>query len=504
MKKKTVYLLSATLLCHTLLPIHSVSAAEQNHPAPVVQKEVEKEKDFLTMEMSAPTSSFSMHSVDPEDQKVIQIRDKNLENYLKERFELHENEPITDKHMESLITLDVSNQGIADLSGMEYAKNIEDIRFNQNMVSDLSPLNGLTKLTTIGANTNRITTLTSLTHMPVLEQLSINENRLTSLRGIEALPSIQNLWISRNQITSLAELYTTNNLRMFEFNSCQITDLSPLINHTRLEEMYGAENRIRRIDEHLDFPNLRLLELGANDFESQINANQLQIMNKIAEFERLDTLALSFNGISTIEPLAKLTNLERLFFMRNNISSIETLGSLPKLRSVNATNQLTSQTDTVVNTPTPLLIRDQNGQIPDIEFFHPGSYDGQAVTWHDVGTNNLGWSTDPSSPIQFSGLFIQYAAPDYRPSEPTNVQYVFNPRSTTFTWDPPVDVGSGISHYEFYLWDILIDTPTKPELTTDQVRSHGIYPVKIVAVSYNGRKSAPWQDLIYRPYMPVN
>ena len=123
-------------------------------------------ENILTSEIDPLVSSFITRVVEPENQTAIQIKDRNLERCLKEHFGLSENEPITDKHMESLIVLDVSNQEIADLSGMEHAKNIENFRFNNNRVSDLSPLGELLNIKIIGADSNQISSLETLKDCP--------------------------------------------------------------------------------------------------------------------------------------------------------------------------------------------------------------------------------------------------------------------------------------------------------------------------------------------------
>lgn len=460
-------------------------------------------ENILTSEIDPLVSTFITRVVEPENQTAIQIKDRNLERCLKEHFGLSENEPITDKHMESLIVLDVSNQEIADLSGMEHAKNIENFRFNNNRVSDLSPLGELLNIKIIGADSNQISSLETLKDGPSLELLSLVNNGLTTLRRIAICTSLTHLWISRNQVPTLTELYNLHNLEMIEFNYNLVADISPLKNHVNLERIYGAHNQIRLLDDQLQFPKLSLLELGYNDFPYLNNEAQLQFLNKIAQFTTLEALGLSNNNLSTIEPLESLVNLRSVFLTANKLTSIDTLKNMPEISFLNARDQLVSPSVATVYTPFPLRIRDRFGQLPEIVFDHPGTYDGENVIWHEAGTNNLHWYTTGGASIEFSGTVIQQAIPDYRPSQPGRIRYTFNPRSTTVTWEPSVD-HYGISHYEFYLWDFLIATTTEPEFIAEDIRHHGQYPITIIAVSNSRRKSDPAFDLIYRSWMPIN
>ncbi len=326
---------------------------------------------------------------------------------------------------------------------------------------------------------------------------------MTTLRGIAICTSLTHLWISRNQVPTLTELYNLHNLEMIEFNYNLVADISPLKNHVNLERIYGAHNQIRRLDDQLQFPKLSLLELGYNDFPYLNNEAQLQFLNKIAQFTTLEALGLSNNNLSTIKPLESLVNLRSVFLTANKLTSIDTLKNMPEISFLNARDQLVSPSVATVYTPFPLRIRDRFGQLPEIVFDHPGTYDGENVIWHEAGTNNLHWYTTGGASIEFSGTVIQQAIPDYRPSQPGRIRYTFNPRSTTVTWEPSVD-HYGISHYEFYLWDFLIATTTEPEFIAEDIRHHGQYPITIIAVSNSRRKSDPAFDLIYRSWMPIN
>ena len=60
----------------------------------------------------------------------------------------------TDEHiaytdMRSLITLEVPDSDINNLSGLEHATELETIDLRGNAVENLTPLKGLTKLTTL-------------------------------------------------------------------------------------------------------------------------------------------------------------------------------------------------------------------------------------------------------------------------------------------------------------------------------------------------------------------
>jgi len=56
-----------------------------------------------------------------------------------------------------LTTLDISNQGVTSLNGLEYATNLTTLYATNNAINDTSPIAGLTNLTTIDLNGNPCT-----------------------------------------------------------------------------------------------------------------------------------------------------------------------------------------------------------------------------------------------------------------------------------------------------------------------------------------------------------
>ena len=78
--------------------------------------------------------------------QVVEIPDPNLEKAVRETLELPADIPITQQEMLSLQLLHAPNRGIANLTGLEYAANLESLGAWANPISDLTPLANLTSL----------------------------------------------------------------------------------------------------------------------------------------------------------------------------------------------------------------------------------------------------------------------------------------------------------------------------------------------------------------------
>lgn len=88
--------------------------------------------------------------------EVISIKDEYLKDSIKKELNLSSDD-ITIADMHKLINLSTPNKWISSLEGLEYAKNLESLDISYNGIKDLSPLKNLKKLENINANPQIIT-----------------------------------------------------------------------------------------------------------------------------------------------------------------------------------------------------------------------------------------------------------------------------------------------------------------------------------------------------------
>lgn len=88
--------------------------------------------------------------------EVISIKDEYLKDSIKKELNLSSDD-ITIADMHKLINLSTPNKWISSLEGLEYAKNLESLDISYNGIKDLSPLKNLKKLESINANPQIIT-----------------------------------------------------------------------------------------------------------------------------------------------------------------------------------------------------------------------------------------------------------------------------------------------------------------------------------------------------------
>ena len=79
--------------------------------------------------------------------QVVDIRDPNLRSAIREALELPDEIPLTQPEMQRLTKLDAGgDRGITDLTGLEYATNIQFLGLYHNPIVDISPLSPFYKI----------------------------------------------------------------------------------------------------------------------------------------------------------------------------------------------------------------------------------------------------------------------------------------------------------------------------------------------------------------------
>ena len=258
-------------------------------------------------------------SVDPQTERIpgasVYIPDPNLRAIIEENLGKTPNTPITVEEMATMHRnrIFAEDKGISDLTGLEFATNLEWLKIEGNQISDLSPLAGLTKL----------------------DLLDISGNEVSDLSPLTGLTNLRHLKISHNNISDLSPLASLANLKRFDSWGNPLSDLSPLVG-LEIIDICGGQLDISTLEGAKNLKELYLLGGGVSDVSPLAkltgltrlrvagNNNVLDI-SPLAELTGLKWLELSENSISDISPLVKLKNLTWLHVGGNEISDFSPL-----------------------------------------------------------------------------------------------------------------------------------------------------------------------------------
>ena len=235
---------------------------------------------------------------------LVHIPDTNLRTVVEEA--LGTQTTITRTAMATLTTLKASNRGILDLTGLEFAINLEELWISRNPVSDLSPLAGCINLIGLAAWHTPISDLSPLASLTKLEWLECVEGSISDLSPLAGLINLRKIVLYTQAISDISPLVGLTNLRYIQMTHNDITDISPLAKLDDLESLLIYDNEIADI-------------------------------SPLAKLTKLEFLHLCDNEIVDISPLRNLTNLTDLRLCRNKISDISLLAGLIDLQSLDLT-----------------------------------------------------------------------------------------------------------------------------------------------------------------------
>ena len=283
----------------------------------------------------------------------VTFTDANLEAAVRDKLGIPSN-PIYDTDMASMTgTLNMYYLGIANLVGMEYATNLEELRLRDNSVSDLTPISGLTahltvidvaynnvsnispvaglvNLTSLNLDSNGVSNIAPVAGLTNLEMLYLDDNGISNIGPVAGLTSLHSLFLNDNNLTDISAVQNLTNLATLDVNNNNLTNISPVVNLTSMTHLEMNSNSIS------DISPLAGMTLVSSLF---LDNNNISDISTLSELSSLISLHLEDNQIEDIAPLAGLTNLRYLYLKNNQIQTIRLSGAdLPLLQGFDVTN----------------------------------------------------------------------------------------------------------------------------------------------------------------------
>lgn len=235
--------------------------------------------------------------------------------------------PIKVTDMAYLTSLDASGSGITNLSGLEYANNLQQLWLNNNGIDDLTPISHLTKLQQLYLSDNQITGLEALEDLTKLKGLYLGGNQISDISFLTGLNGLQELWLYDNNVPNqsldLNALSSLTNLEVLGLQSDGITDLTPLTGLTKLQSLNLNNNQISNLTPLAGLTNLHGLYLGNNQIDDLKplvinilkgglgNGNYLDINNNLLDLTAgsqtsIDLQRLKGSGINVFDQIDQI------------------------------------------------------------------------------------------------------------------------------------------------------------------------------------------------------
>ena len=311
----------------------------------------------------------------------VHIPDTNLRVAIAEALGKSPNALITVEEMERLGKLDVENRGIQDLTGLQFAINLNELDLWNNQVSDLSPIAGLINLRDLALKRNPVSDLSPLRGIKNLTRLGFGYTLVSDLLPLTGLINLRDLNFHDIPVSDLSPLAGLINLENLTFGGDQIaniSDLSPLAGLINLKWIHAWGNPISDLSPLRGLTKLWHLYLPAGDISD---------LTPLAGLTGLKDLYLPHNDISNISPLAGLTGLNRLSFHNNDVADISPLAGLTNLKWIDLSHNDISDVTPLAGLTNLKWIAVNHNAISDISPLDGLRENINTLLWHD----NLGF-----------------------------------------------------------------------------------------------------------------
>ena len=312
--------------------------------------------------------------------------------------------------MKTLTRFFADNKGIRDLTGLEYATNLERIELRRNAISDLTPLAGLIKLNNIKLRDNVISDVSPLGNLLSVDWMGLEENVIMDLSPLRGLVKLNGIGISGNPISDVSSLDSLTSLERIDAWNTRIPDFSALAKLPKLRwiemgndtsisvipPMHGLKSLRRLVLNNCSIRDLSpLAELTQLEWLELVN-NTITDISPLSSLKNLKTLNLDANVISDVSPLATLTNLEVLYLENNVISDVSPLAGLKNLERLDVRNNVITDFSSLRALPLQTGIRSEGNL---------GLSGREPITgpwlWMIVPTGNTGGAAAARSGVDF-------------------------------------------------------------------------------------------------------
>ena len=131
--------------------------------------------------------------------------------------------------------------GIADLTGLEYAVNLEALDLGHNPVTGLWALGLLPRLTVLNLD-GAVTDLSFLAGLVALERLSLRNNGLTNVSALAGLVNLRHLSLRGNAVSNVWPLAGLAQLEILDLRGNTLRDRAPLSGLVNLRHLDLSDN----------------------------------------------------------------------------------------------------------------------------------------------------------------------------------------------------------------------------------------------------------------------
>jgi Putative cell wall-binding domain len=362
----------------------------------------------------------SDNSVDVNDSTPVKFRDNQFERLIRNKVGIQDRE-IHYSDLRNITSLDLSNQGITDISGIQNCTNLKRLDLSYNSIEKLSPIISLTQLEELNLSHNQIEDISYISNLSSLKNLNLSDNLIDDLKHSRKLYKDDD---DDDEYEEVSENVFKNLTHLVSLDLSNADEKS-----NRYPYYYNKDrNKISSIENLKDLVNLTYLNLQST---SVSNLDYLEKMTK------LDTLNISHSNVSSLDDLKKVKSITHLDISYNllNTSDVKALKELTKLKYLDASNNdiddvsvlrgLGSLTtlyleDNPIKDYTPILDSSKSLYYKDFYILNPtgdevysSNEDLNAMIKNQISTFAQSYSYDNYDKLKYRQLYKSYDSGSY-------------------------------------------------------------------------------------------
>ena len=259
----------------------------------------------------------------------VHIPDLQLRTAIHQTLGKPQNAQLSQEDMLRLTNLHADRKGIRDLTGLEFATNLERLELRHNAISDLAPLRNLISLDNIKLEDNLIVDVSPLAKLINVGWLGLEENRITDLSPLSGLVKLDGLGIGHNPVSDISPLSGMLSLSGLDAFDTRISDLKPLAKLRKLSWIVMEGGSVSDLSPLAGLKGLDFVHIGDG---------LVSDLSPLSGLTSLRTLKLYGHKIADVSPLASLVNLRELELQGNVIVDVSPLAGLRNLEHLDLRN----------------------------------------------------------------------------------------------------------------------------------------------------------------------
>jgi internalin A len=143
-----------------------------------------------------------------------------------------------------LQSLDLSDNGINDISYLSKCKKITELNLGNNSLSDITPLSSLVNLDTLELINNKLADISPLSLLTKLSSLDLRNNQIQEVSCLASLTNLKTLKLSNNLIEDVSALASLKNMASIWLGANKIKNVTALKEMPNLHEIMADGNPI--------------------------------------------------------------------------------------------------------------------------------------------------------------------------------------------------------------------------------------------------------------------